>query len=1010
MRLIPGFRLLYAITSVLLTFSFAAFAGEPPVEPMLRIEPGEHTAIIRRIAVDGQGRWLVTASHDKTARIWSLSDGRLLATLRPPIGLINEGQLNAVALSPDGAVVAVAGWTQFNQGKDYDTKEGQSIYLFDRANGKMTRRIPGLRNVVSCLTFSPDGRWLAATMVGTDGVRIFSTVSGQLLAEDHYYGNSSYSVDFSIDGRLVTTSEDGMLRLYRFDGSRLALQKKRAAPGGRLPHIARFSPDGQSIAVGFSDTVAVNVLDGNSLVLSYAPDSSGVTVNLQNVTWSRDGAILFASGRAEKNGQHYIRRWGDRGVGKFNDWPIVTGGIFDMVSLPGERLAFCSGDPSWGVVDTSGKKVLFHAPVTASLQGNPNGFRLSNDGTQVRFGYGKEGQLPVVLDSLSRTFLAAETAGLTSPLLTANGIVVTDWENNATPMLNGNPIKLDPVEISRSMAIWPKGNGFVLGTEWNLRSYTKGGSLRWKQKTPGTAWSVNASTDGRWIVAAYSDGTIRWHSVYDGVEQLAFFPHGDRKRWIIWTPEGYFDASPDGAELIGYHINQGQAKEAKFIKISNLYDVFYRPDIIQAKMRGEDISSLITMTAAEALKTPPPEIKFTTVPAKSASAKAKVCYQVKSTGGGIGEVRLFQNGKLIKSDGFYRETVKKESASKVMLASQNSRAIYQEQRGLAVKDKKSASTATTEPKGDLVNDCVEIETMTGENEISVAAFNAPNTVQGQIETTTFTSTRKSDEPHLYILSVGIDKYQDSSIDLKYATKDATDFIAKLPEKARSIYKPKNIHLTTLTDRQAGKQNIMNAIKELSTKIKHGDSFIFFNASHGVLLQNQYYIVTADFDGNLDNTKAMISSNEIVEMSKGIKSLSQLFIFDTCHAGGVDNIVSGLYDARMVNLAKKMGLHIYASAGSVQTALDGYQGNGLYTHTLLQGLNNGKDVDKEKSGNVTVKNLGLYTREKTTEISSRLGHPQTPFIINFGRDNPLFTVSGLQQDSTPSSAPKKVTKK
>jgi hypothetical protein len=47
------------------------------------------------------------------------------------------------------------------------------------------------------------------------------------------------------------------------------------------------------------------------------------------------------------------------------------------------------------------------------------------------------------------------------------------------------------------------------------------------------------------------------------------------------------------------------------------------------------------------------------------------------------------------------------------------------------------------------------------------------------------------------------------------------------------------------------------------------------------------------------------------------------------AGGVDNIVSGLYDARMSVLAKKMGLHIYASAGSVQTALDGYQGNGLY---------------------------------------------------------------------------------
>ena len=91
------------------------------------------------------------------------------------------------------------------------------------------------------------------------------------------------------------------------------------------------------------------------------------------------------------------------------------------------------------------------------------------------------------------------------------------------------------------------------------------------------------------------------------------------------------------------------------------------------------------------------------------------------------------------------------------------------------------------------------------------------------------------------------------------------------------------------------------------------------------------------------------------------------------------------------LAKKMGLHIYASAGSVQTAMDGYNGNGLYTYTLLQGIDNPREVDLEKSGNVTVINLGRYSQKMTTELSTKLGHPQTPFIINFGRDNPLFAV-------------------
>ncbi|MDQ1277073.1 MAG: hypothetical protein QG555_112 [Thermodesulfobacteriota bacterium] len=85
----------------------------------------------------------------------------------------------------------------------------------------------------------------------------------------------------------------------------------------------------------------------------------------------------------------------------------------------------------------------------------------------------------------------------------------------------------------------------------------------------------------------------------------------------------------------------------------------------------------------------------------------------------------------------------------------------------------------------------------------------------------------------------------------------------------------------------------------------------------------------------------------------------------------------------------MGLHIYASASSVQTALDGYRGNGLYTHALLAGLKNGRAVDKDKSGTVTVKSLGSYSKELTVELSGSLGHPQTPLIINFGKDYPLY---------------------
>ena len=127
------------------------------------------------------------------------------------------------------------------------------------------------------------------------------------------------------------------------------------------------------------------------------------------------------------------------------------------------------------------------------------------------------------------------------------------------------------------------------------------------------------------------------------------------------------------------------------------------------------------------------------------------------------------------------------------------------------------------------------------------------------------------------------------------------------------------------------------------------------------------------------------------MSKNIKSLSQLLIFDTCHAGGVDNIIGGLYDARMSVMAKKMGLHIYASAGSTQSALDGYKGNGLFTHALLKSMRADCTTDSNHDSEVSVADLGESAKQETQDISRTLGFPQTPTIINFGKDNPLFKV-------------------
>ena len=64
----------------------AAAQSLPPQEPILRIDPGMHTALIQRVGADARCSLLATASYDKTVRLWQLPEGKLLRVLRPPIG------------------------------------------------------------------------------------------------------------------------------------------------------------------------------------------------------------------------------------------------------------------------------------------------------------------------------------------------------------------------------------------------------------------------------------------------------------------------------------------------------------------------------------------------------------------------------------------------------------------------------------------------------------------------------------------------------------------------------------------------------------------------------------------------------------------------------------------------------------------------------------------------------------------------------------------------------------
>jgi WD40 repeat protein len=562
-------------------------------QPVLVVDPGMHTAEIFSVGVDAAGRFAVSGSQDKTVRVWSLTDGKLLRTIRIPAGPDPIGQIYAVAMSPDGALVAAGGFTRWTS-----AAPEEQLYLFDAGTGEMVRPIEGLSEVTRSLAFSLDGRYLAAGLAGgvssPQGLRVYDRDRQWSEAfRDTNYGDDIYGIAFAADGRLATASHDGNVRLY--DQNFKLVVPPRKMTGGKGPFTIAFNHDGTLLAVGYNEAARLDILDGHSLMPLRSPN---VDDYFRLVTWSKEGNTLYAGGA---RGQ--ILAWPNAGRGQPHALHV---GAADLISglgaLPSGGILVAAADPLLELLETDGRPPRWtHPSPKADFRDQQDTLAVSADGTIIDFGFEQSGKSRLRFDLSEPKLFSEPPADHQTFPAKQDGLAVNEWRDGSSPTLDGKPIEMQPLEISYSRAIHPDGSRFVLGTGWSLRAIDAEDKQIWWRAVPGEARAVNISSDGHLVVAAYGDGTIRWHRMDDGRELLALFVLADKQNWVAWTPEGFYDATPGALRALQWQVNTGFDARAVTKPVNEIPNM-RRPDALKLVLQKMETARALGIPAIDAAR------------------------------------------------------------------------------------------------------------------------------------------------------------------------------------------------------------------------------------------------------------------------------------------------------------------------------------------------------------------------------------------------------------------------
>lgn len=661
---------------------------------------------------------------------------------------------------------------------------------------------------------------------------------------------------------------------------------------------------------------------------------------IQNLTFSKDGKYLAGAGFGG-----VIRIW-NMETGKIEKRLVGhAGGIYGTAFSPdGSLLASAGLDYTVRVWDLKkGKEIQVlngHEVLASDVEFSPDGKILASCGWDKK----------IFLWNTSTWALDKKLEGHENIILgidfSADGKYLASCAGNNTVAVADNSIRIWEVATGNVVCKFENPTGQVNDIE-----FEDGGNLLFSCSNDGMAkiWDITKCSE---VVSLASVG-VNDH--------------------VIVTPDFYYTASKDALSAISFRLGDKLFPFEQFdIKLN-------RPDVVAERV-GKTPSNLVNAykyVYEKRLK----KLNFT--PEQLSSE-----FHLPITRINTKKINLLTTDSVLKFMVHVEDD--KYALNRLM--------VYL--NGVPVSGNKGIDLTAYKDKS--IDYEVKLHLMDGNNQIQVSCINEKG-AESLIESFGVVKESTAEKFDLYLVSIGVSKYEQAQFNLNYAAKDAGDIIKKLSD-AHGMYK--KVHTLEITDAGVTRSKIKE-IKEFIHSAGINDVVIIFMAGHGVLDENfDYYYATHDMNFEKPAEKG-IAYSEIESLLDGIKSIKKLLLMDTCHSGELDKDeavvkpatievkevkfravgnamevkdafgagnMQELMNVLFTDVRKASGATVISSSGGAEFSMesDKYK-NGLFTFCLLNSFSDyTTDVNHDQI--IRVSEWSKYALENVYRLSGGMQKP------------------------------------